>query len=88
MLAGSFATNIELQPGPIDLEAALQDLAEERGVKFVNFHRIGTHGGRLSIRTSQMYYMLTALAPSNLQDRDKVDDVIYDDLNDQLASLS
>lgn len=87
MLSGSFATDFRQGTGPLDLDVALEDLSQKKGVRFVNFHRIGTHGGKLSIRTPEMYRMLTAMAPRDLQDRERVDDIIYDELERQLTSL-
>lgn len=69
------------------LDGALAELTKELGLTFVSFRRIGSHGGKLSIRGSKMYYMLTAAAPRDLKDRDKIDDIIYDDLAHQLKSV-
>lgn len=88
MLQGSFAADLSVSPGLLDLDVALQKLTEDLGVTYVAFHRVGTHGGKLSIRTPKMYYMLTAMAPRDFRDRSDVDDSIYDDLKRQLESLS
>jgi hypothetical protein len=82
---GGLLGSVSSDERPLALETALRRLAKDEDVEFVSFQRIGTHGGKVSVRKGEVYRLLTATADEGVKSREEIDDVLYEDLKRQIA---